>query len=40
LAVTTATAWPALASSARIVGARSHFGSFIITSAPVATSNR
>ncbi len=40
LAVITATNWPALASSARIVGARSHFGSFIITSVPLATSNR
>ena len=34
LAVTTATDWPALARPARIVGARSHFGSFIMTSVP------
>ena len=40
LAVTTATTWPALASSARIVGARRYFGSFIITSVPVATSKK
>ena len=31
---------PASASAARIVGARSHFGSFIITSVPVSVSNR
>ncbi len=40
LAVTTATLCPASASAARIVGARSHFGSFIITSVPLSTSNR
>ena len=39
-AVITATDWPASASAARMVGARSHFGSFIITSVCVATSNR
>jgi hypothetical protein len=40
LAVTTATRRPASASAARMVGARSHFGSFIITSVSVAASNR
>ena len=40
LAVTTAQRFPASASAARMVGARNHFGSFIITSVPEAASNR
>ncbi len=40
LAVTTAQRRPAPDSAARIVGARSHFGSFIMTSVPLSTSNR
>ena len=39
-AVTTATEAPASARRARIVGARSHFGSFIMISVPLAASNR
>jgi hypothetical protein len=38
LAVTTAQVLPASAMAARMVGARSHFGSFIITSVPEAVS--
>ncbi len=38
LAVTTATVAPPSASAARMLGARSHFGSFIMTSVPLATS--
>ncbi len=38
LAVTTATLQPASASAASSVGARSHFGSFIMTSVPLSTS--
>ena len=40
LAVTTATDLPASASAASRVGARSHLGSFIMTSVPLAVSNR
>ena len=40
LAVITAQVLPAPDSAARMVGARSHLGSFIITSVPVATSNK
>ncbi len=38
-AVTTATDCPVSATAARIVGARSHLGSFIMTSALASTSN-
>ena len=40
LAVTIATLLPASTSAANRVGARSHLASFIITSVPVAVSNR
>jgi hypothetical protein len=40
LAVTTATEKPASASAASSVGARSHLGSFIMTSVLLAVSNR
>ena len=40
LAVTTATLAPAFWKAAKMVGARSHFGSFIIVSWPVAGSMR
>jgi len=40
LAVTTAQVLPARFSVARMVGTRSHLGSFIITSAPLSTSKR
>ena len=39
-AVITATVWPASASAASSVGARSHLGSFIMTSVPLAMSYR